>query len=75
MITSPAYSKIENKLFLEGNNGILVHIREIHALSLIHDVRMLFNQQPSHVGEKHPPSRIMGVRVRFTILVMNSVIA
>lgn len=72
---SNVYPRIEvYVLFLEREYGIPSQITDIDSFSPFLDIRMFSAQQPTHMCEEKSSLRIMGIRVRFGVFMVKSVI-
>lgn len=64
-----------HSLLLEHNHRILLQVTHINELALLLHLRMLTDQQPTHVGEEESPGGIMGICISVRELVMHSMIS
>ena len=62
-------------LFLEHDDGVSLEVTEIKALALLDEGRVLPAEEPSNMGKEKTAFRIVRIRIRFRIFVMDAVIS
>jgi len=60
---------------LELKDWFRLEITKINILSLLLDVRVLFDHQPTHVGEEESSASVVGVSLGLRVLVMYTVVS
>jgi len=63
-----------NSLLLEHDDGILLNVGHVNRLALNANIGMLLAHQPTHVGEEEATTRVMGIGVCVSELVMHTMI-
>lgn len=64
-----------HSLLLEHNHRILLQVTHVDELALLLHLRMLTDQQPTHVGEEESPGGVMRVGISVRELMMDSMIS
>lgn len=59
---------------LPYDDGVLFEIAHVDCGTLVDDVRVLANQEPTHMREEEAPLRVMRIGVRVCEFMVNSVI-